>query len=811
MTKLYVSMAFILYGPSSFAQEELTQTESASAESEEVVTVIGYNIALSRLELEQSPQQNPTLSQALKHDSRVGINDAQTSMQGGDLTPEEISLSGARPHQTKYTIDGVGVNNSTTFTSDSDLPAQLSSGHTSGYFVDTNLVDGVEVLDHNISAEHGGFTGGVVNANLRKPTEEFTIDYQYSMNDSDWNASQKVGENFQDSYGTPNDGSGKYQPNFQKRMHSLHLGGAINENQKLAVNVSHQKSEIPLANSKDVDQRMDNIFITHIWESSRWRTTTDVRYTEHESNSFMNDSNSDNAYQENSETQSYHTGVGATFKLDGFFSSGHWQSSLSYDRLSDKRKADSDYFVTYMIQGEDRYNFHNEGSYGNLKQTQDSYQLKSAFNFASFNTFELEHKANIGIEINHQVATVDRPQDHVVYQYRDLLTSDPFISTLTRYQAANYDADAQQYSLYIDDNMQWGQLGVYLGGRVDHMSVFDKTVFSPRFTTNWDFDSVNTNRVTLGANRYYSANLLSWALQTEQRQYQSLSKTCDAIDGNWNNLDSTNLACSSTTDYEGLDLSDADIPYSDELSASWAVDVNNFAFNTVYIYRKQRDGLTYSTDTTSGTATLYNNLKTDNHIISLEASTINPYEILGGYLNANWKIAYNHRKGFGDVKNTYDASNDLSGGYQDEWVLFDGELVRYNEMDVSGYQSPIKTSLDFNMYWQNVGLVWNNRVNYQAGKNATAFAGMESVDIDGETQRLNSLLKTELDDLVTWDMAVNWTPTRLDNHVILGLSVTNLLNTQKVVSISGSQAGTAVPNEYYNTGRQIWLNVNLRN
>ncbi len=729
-------------------------------------------------------------------------------MQGGDLTPEEISISGARAHQTKYTIDGVGVNNSTTFSGGSEAINSLSSGHTSGYFIDTNLVDSVEVLDHNISAEHGGFTGGVVNANLRKPTDEFTIDYQFSMNDSDWNATQKVGENFQDDYGTPIDGSGEYQPNFQKRMHSLHLGGAISESQKLALNISHQESDIPLVNDKDVDQTMSNIFITHIWESDQWRTTSDFRYTEHERNWFRNDIYQDNSPQVGSETKLSHSGIGGTLKLDGFFSMGHWQSSLSYDRLADKRKSDSNYMVT-VFPTTDKSGWYNEGGYGNLNQTQDSYQLKSAFHFEPIRTRDIEHKANFGIEANHQVASIERPEEYVAYNYMGYLT--PSIRTVNRYAAADYAADAQQYSVYLDDNMQWGQLGVYLGGRIDRLGVFDQTVFSPRFSTSWDFDTANTNRVTLGANRYYSSNLLGWAVLSEQRKYQSNSKNCTAVDGDWTNFDAANLDCASTTDYDALDLSSADVPYSNEYSAAWAVDVSNFVLNTTYIYRQQRDGITYSNDTSANTATLYNNLESDNHIISFEATTIKPYEILGGYFSPSWKIAYNQRKGYGDLKSSYDASNDLSGGYQDEWVILDGELVRYSEMDVSGYQSPIKTSLDLNMYWANLGLVWNNRVNYQASKKASFWVAQEKVDIDGEEVAVQSLETGNLEDLTTWDMAVNWTPTQFNNHVILGLSVTNVLNTQKVVSVSGMNSGTSIPSEYYNDGRQIWLSVNLRN
>ncbi|CAM3065872.1 TonB-dependent receptor plug domain-containing protein [Vibrio rarus] len=805
ITPLSLGIISALYG-GYVAADQVPNTPQNS--DHEVITVTGTALTVDRLDLEQSAKDNPTLSEALKHEPRVGINDAQNAMQGGDLKPEEISLSGARPHQTKYTINGVGVNNTTTFADgNSNTANDLSSGHTAGYFVDTNLIDSVDVLDHNIGAEYGGFTGGVIDAHIRKPTDEFVIDYNYRMNDSDWNASQKVGDNFQDGYGTPIDGSGEYQPNYQKRMHSLHMGGAISDTQKLAINVSKQVSEIPLANDKDVDQSMDNLFITHIWESGSWLTTTDLRYAGHTSHNFLNDTNSpDGAFQQGSETVNSHTGLGGTFKVDYTMANGHWSNSFSYDHLIDEREADTDYFAVFMTIDANGIHSYNQGSYGNLKQTQDSYQYKSAFYFDPIFTGAIEIQPSFGVELSHQQASVDRPDEHVAYQYLDMF-GNASISSLTRYNAANYSADAQQYGLFADSKMQWDRLGVYMGGRIDHMSVFDSTVFSPRFTASWDFDLASTNRVTLGANRYYSGNLLGWALKAEQGKYTSTSRTCTAIDGDWSNLDQSNLDCASTTDPSSLVLSDADVPYADELSASWAIDINNFALNTTYIYRMQRDGITYTDDD----ATLHNNIQSENQIVSFDVATKRPYQLAGGYFSANWKIAYNYRRGHGDLGITYDQGNDLGSGYQDEWVMLDGELVRYSEMDVSGYQSPLKSTLDLNMFWANAGVVLNNRVNYQQGKKATSYTGVTSVDIEGNNETVKTLESTKLDELITWDMAVNWTPPQLDDHLILGLSVTNVLNTQKVTSISGAQAGISVPNEHYNSGRQVWLNVNLRN
>ncbi|NLS12004.1 TonB-dependent receptor plug domain-containing protein [Vibrio sp. SM6] len=810
---LAIGLCTILYGPAAFAELRLEQeshdTHQNAKNEPEVVTVMGAVVTLDRSEIEELPKDNPTLSDLLKHQPRVGVDEAQTAMQGGNLAPEEISLSGARPHQTKYTLNGVGINNTTTFGDGSDLPNELASGHTSGYFLDTNLLDSVEVLDHNISAEYGGFTGGIIAAELRKPSKAFKIDYNFRMNDSDWNASQKVGENFQDDYGTPIDGSGIYQPNYQKQMHALHLSGAISETQSLALNVSHQNSAIPLHTGRDVDQRMDNLFLTHIWHSGDWKTTSDLRYADHQQHRFLNDSLNDDAAQTLSETVSKHSGVGGSVELERQWDFGRWVNRVSYDELDDEREADSDYFATVMKKIDGVLYKHNEGSYGDLKQIQDTWQLSSAFFAEPVAIGSSRHGLKFGVDWSDATAKLNRPNDVAVYQYLEMTPGNPSISKLTRYEAGNYDASAQQYGFFAEDRIDWQAFQFNVGARVDHLDAFEETVFSPRMSASWFLGARDTNNViTLGANRYYSSNLLGVALKAEKMRSQVNYKNCTPNDGDWSNIDESNLTCSSQESFASLDLTNGRVPYSDELSLGWEVDVQNFALRSLYLYRMQRDGISYSADADEQTATVHNNIESDNHIVSFDVGTITPYAVANGHFHAFWTIAYNHRRGTGDLKSGYDDGSDPSGGFQDEWVIVDGELTRYSEMDVSGYQSPVKSSLDLLMSWPQHGLVWNNRINYQQGKKVTTYKNMETVEIDGEPVKVNSLLTKTLGDLATWDMALNWTPSQFKDHVTLGASITNVLNTQKIISVSGVDAASE---EHYNSGRQIWLNVSLRN
>lgn len=98
ITPIAFAIICTLYGGYTQAQQMTKQDHKETEQGEaEVVVVTGTALTIDRLELEQAPKNNPSLSQVLKHEPRVGVNDAQGSMQGGDLKPEEISLSGARP------------------------------------------------------------------------------------------------------------------------------------------------------------------------------------------------------------------------------------------------------------------------------------------------------------------------------------------------------------------------------------------------------------------------------------------------------------------------------------------------------------------------------------------------------------------------------------------------------------------------------------------------------------------------------------------------------------------------------------------
>ncbi|MGF1724727.1 hypothetical protein [Photobacterium nomapromontoriensis] len=799
----FVSCSILLaLGHAAYAEEVTVDTVPVLPETEAGQMVDESGVAITQAEIAVTPVNNTDLSQLLKQQPGVGIDDGTSSVRGGDIAPEEISLSDARPHQTQYMIGGVGTNNISTYGQSSGF-SSLSSGHTSGYFVDTNLMGEVEVMDHNIGAQYGGFTGGVINVELRQPTDEFIAEYQYRMTDSHWNSSAKVDEKNK-GYETANYGDGRYQPEYQKRFHSLHLSGAINDNNKLAINVSKKTSDIPLQQNgvkKDFGQTIDNLFVTHIYQNNLWSLTSDFRYSNFEDHSFLNDPLQENASQPNSEAVNSHSSLGGTFKLLGQFDAGRWTTTLAYDHMDDERSSTADYHRTdiVMVGGMQRAN---SGGYGNLVQSQDSWQLKSLFDFESMYWQETRHDLQVGGEYLFQQGTGKRSSNFSAFSYMKRPTSEK-IAIWNEYDRGEYQADVTTTALFITDNIRWQQLGLSLGLRASHSDVFDETVFAPRTTASWDFSNQRMNRITLGAARYYSGSLLGWALQNEAKSLHTTYQNCTSATGDYSSNNLRDYQCKTSKPQVPIDLNQADTPYSDELTLAWSVDVGNINITPSYVYRQQRKGLSLSDDRVE------NNIESDSGIYGLLIENIDAWSIAGGELSTLLEVSYTDRKGAGSTSAVYDAVNDLDQGYESQWVMIDGELVRSDQMDTSSYNSPWKAHLATVMNWRQIGLSWSNMVNYDSGRKLTQYKGYTVADIDGEPERIKELISKDMDSLVTWDTSVRWQLEPLIQHdAMFELSVTNVLNKQVEVSTYGTSMS---PTSYFGKGREIWLNFSIRN
>lgn len=810
-TLLAVSVAFAIYGPNVFAEADLpvlTETQAQGAAQEESLTI-------ERTDIQATPLANPDLAELLKAQSGVAINDGRASLRGGDLAPAEISLADARPHQTNYMIGGVTTNNITSFAG-SASGASLS-GHTSGYFFDANLLGSVQVLDHNIGAEYGGFTGGIINAELRKPTDEFTTEYTYRMNDSDWNKAPQLDEDTED-FDSPTYGDGRYQPQYQKRFHALFVSGPVNDNHKVAVGLSVQKSDIPVlfdGQWQDEHQTNTNLYVNHVGQIGEWALSNEIRFSGLTEDRFLNDALNHDASQPLSAYEKKHGGYGATINLERHLGWATWKSTLAYDRLSDEHDSEVNYYKTLLDYGS--FDFSSEGSYANLEQAQNSYKFKSQLDFEPLYSGSVRHTPQVGIEAQWHKGEGEFHQAYNsfrhLFNYRRPPTGSngEFIDNWSRYQAGRFHANAEQFALFISDELAWEHLTARLGLRAEHLDLFDETVLAPRLTVSWDFAADNINRVTLGSSRYYSGSLLGWSLKSEKAKLKTTYLDCVSPSHDYSSLNPDDYQCADIK-APGLYIgSDINTPYSDEITGSYQLSIDNVLMTTEYIYRMQRDGIANVYDADIKQDKLINQVRSNSHILRFKVGNRAAYELLSGYANSYFSMGYVDHEGTGERGTVYGQNNSLYDGTEDSWVLLDGELMRLSEMDTGSYNSDFTAALGFNIGWPQYGINWNNLVNHEGGRKLTLYKGYDEAIVDGQSTSVMAISSEDMDALTTWNTKLSWSPKVDNKQFTIGLTITNVLNSQVKIATHGTDLGKSkTVYNYYNKGREIWLNVGFK-
>ncbi|WP_411469438.1 TonB-dependent receptor plug domain-containing protein, partial [Achromobacter xylosoxidans] len=121
-------------------------------------------------EIATTPSSNHDLSTLVANHPAVRTNPGAAGSQNrGSLNVEDISFHGASPYQNLFQIDGIDATNRVDPAS-KNLNLQVGNvpSNPQSYFIDTSLLESVRVYDSFVPVEYGRFTGGVVDARLRR-------------------------------------------------------------------------------------------------------------------------------------------------------------------------------------------------------------------------------------------------------------------------------------------------------------------------------------------------------------------------------------------------------------------------------------------------------------------------------------------------------------------------------------------------------------------------------------------------------------------------------------------------------------------
>ena len=201
----------------SLAAQPVLAQETETEEEEEEALVVPIEVEAPELRVQQGrseynaefietmPTGQGDLADLLRMNPAVDFSrESELSGAGGVLRPAEISIHGQLHYQNLFMIDGSDTTSDIHPAADSNfvpytdgdvfnlsrnrilLDQPLGGSSPQGYYLDVDLLDKVEVFDSNIPVEYGGFTGGVVSAQIKSYQGDDTFSWHFGLQRDEW-------------------------------------------------------------------------------------------------------------------------------------------------------------------------------------------------------------------------------------------------------------------------------------------------------------------------------------------------------------------------------------------------------------------------------------------------------------------------------------------------------------------------------------------------------------------------------------------------------------------------------------------------
>lgn len=160
---------FLLPGLAIAQSTESNNMTSDESDSDDTILVrttptsqsMGTQI-IDRQQINNFPEANGNITGLLKHNPNVRFADStDSSTTAGEIAPENVSFHGEKFYNNNFMIDGLSNNNTInpganggelTNSPDGYSPTDLPAGGTQSFWINSELVDRLEVFDSNISA-----------------------------------------------------------------------------------------------------------------------------------------------------------------------------------------------------------------------------------------------------------------------------------------------------------------------------------------------------------------------------------------------------------------------------------------------------------------------------------------------------------------------------------------------------------------------------------------------------------------------------------------------------------------------------------
>ncbi|SEQ09362.1 Outer membrane receptor for ferrienterochelin and colicins [Pseudomonas cuatrocienegasensis] len=810
---------------------------------------------INRRAIENFAGGNGDLTTMLKMHPSVRFDTTQQSSNTpGEINPADISINGAKFYQNNFMVDGISINNDldpgASSGSRSDVNGQyLLPSNAFGIALDADLLEEVRVYDSNVSAKYGRFNGGVIDAITRRPTKEFHGKVSAQMTKSDWtryhiNNDQMSDEEFAKSSTYSN------QPEFEKLSTRVVLEGHLTDNFGLIGNFVRKTSEIPLYSydggfesagdkTKHNQERLiENKMVKAFWTPS---DRLDMILT-------LVDAPAENTYFKSNQRDSGFRidqgGQTAALKTIWTGDTLTYTQQFAYKMVQSSRDADSSTFKQWRWSQEKNWgnpyrdgvlyagSTSIEGGMGDIEQEQSGLEYNLDIQAIPFDLAGSAHTLSFGMEVRRQKASYEVSEDTLSASVlrrsnatgsstcvtaSGQLDSDycsisvdaigtperQYFGLLNSVRAGKVEAEQIDYALYLQDDIQIGNLKLRPGVRFDADDYMDKKTIAPRFAASYDFFGDETSVLTAGLNRYYGRNLFKYRLADGRESLRwratRLNSSTDTIRdfGPWTNF--------------GVDensFRQLDIPYDDEWMVGFSQRLVSLQFELKYVHRDGKDQVVRSranylgleqgngVDAIDNYYTYTNAGQSRSETVTLTVTPLENLKFAGTMtsfmLGLDWNRTQSPQSNYDDLLN--------EDRLADEDVYFDGRLIPYSELPADNFNRPWTARLNTVTSIPALNLTWTNFLRYRGAYEQIFRATPENITINGGTYENYEV--GEVSAAPTWDTRVKWTlPLGGSQSTYVAVDVTNV--TDKVNNIVSNTAGVIS----YETGRQYWLEV----
>ena len=799
---------------STYAASENTALERQVAllpivfEAQETVEV-GKTV-YSKEDLEKVPNSKKTITDFLRVNPNVQFsNNSMNAGTQGNLSPAEISINGGLPYNNAFLIDGVNVGNRINPIGTSSVNhANDLMGSSQQANINTDLICELEVLDSNVSAAYGAFSGGVVSAKTCAPKSavgEIHGQVSYDYEDSDWHRYNFYSADEKQKFDAATEAN--YQQNYIKQGLSATAYGRLTEKLGFSAGASRRVSDIEMQpklgveRNYDQSRQSDNLSLDLYYQANP-NTEVQVGVKHFESNDlyFQNNvlHNGMNMLANSNSALVKVTQNLATVKLE---------QTLSYQEKDSERRSDSHSSKTWYSSANKNWSTTNsatEGDFGSLAQQHKNLSYKIQADFQPLIINNWRHTWAMGAGVEHDEANWQRPNDHYSYGVQqmgygtDCIRLDGSMDTScdasyvkgalngqyhTRYTynpAATIDVRQDSWHAYLENQIEWQTyVKATLGARVDYDSLTKNNNVAPR--SSFNLMPLGDKRLTLttGWNRYYSNNAFTYQLQDGINDLDQSFKR-DHLNSPWEQTSSTSAV--------NVQRSELDTPYSDEVVAAISSEIKQWKYQFKYVHRDYRDEirLTPITQTPDPYDRIYDNVGSgEADIFTLSIKNEKPFAFLGADHALELGIDYT------DLVRNFNHY-DVTTLNEDMYVIHDGKLMLNTDRPAVNYNQPYTARLSWDLKLHQLPLRISNLFVYRSGYDyysRSLLPTAERFTHEGHTVRY-SYSPEQAPSRFNWNMRTSYSiPFGQSEELTFGLTMNNLLNKrQKYIAIGDSDS-----------------------